>query len=128
MIGKRLKTLRIEEGLLQKELAEKLSLTQQTISLYESGSREPDAETLIKIADFFEVSTDYLLGKTNIRNSDKHISSALIDDPELLEFWDKLKEREDLQLLFKQTKDISPKGIQQIIRIIKAIEDKEDNL
>ncbi|MBE3593404.1 MAG: XRE family transcriptional regulator, partial [Thermoanaerobacter sp.] len=48
------------------------------------------------------------------------------DDPELFEFWNTLKKREDLKLLFKQTKKLSPKDIKQIIRIIKAIEDEED--
>ena len=65
MIGKRLKHLRQGKKLLQKELAEKLKLTQQTISLYESNSRQPDYVTLEKIANFFEVTTDYLLGRTN---------------------------------------------------------------
>ncbi|MEG0773903.1 S24 family peptidase [Clostridium sp.] len=62
MIGNRLKLLRNEKGILQKDLAEKLSLTQQTISLYESNSREPDYETLIKFAKFFNVTVDFLLG------------------------------------------------------------------
>lgn len=67
MIGDRLKLLRNEKGILQRELAEKLNITQQTISLYESNSREPDNETLIKIADFFNTTTDFLLGRTDQR-------------------------------------------------------------
>lgn len=65
MIGKRLKELRNKKGILQKELAASLQLTQQTISLYESDRREPDAETLVKMANLFNVSTDYLLGRTD---------------------------------------------------------------
>ena len=65
MIGKRLKELRQEKHLLQKELANKVNLSQQTISLYESGKRQPDYATLERLADFFEVTTDYLLGRTN---------------------------------------------------------------
>ena len=68
MIGKRINTLRKENDLLQKDLAQKLSLSQQTISLYEAGKREPDYETLNIIAKFFNVSTDYLLGNSDIRN------------------------------------------------------------
>ncbi|MDI3548175.1 MAG: hypothetical protein PWR10_1827 [Halanaerobiales bacterium] len=61
----------------------------------------------------------------NNKNNDK-IKAALSDDPELADFWDKLSEREDLQLLFKQTKDMDPAGVRQIIRIIKAIEEEEE--
>lgn len=63
MIGDKIKQLRIEHNILQKSLANQLNLSQQTISLYEAGKREPDYETLINIADFFNVSTDYLLRK-----------------------------------------------------------------
>ena len=127
MIGNRLKMLRNENKLLQKELAEKLGLTQQTISLYESNKREPDYKTLQKIVNFFEVSIDYILENTNERSPADKIKSALSDDPELVDFWDKLSKREDLQLLFKQTKDMSPEGVKQIIRVIKAIENEEES-
>ena len=66
-IGNRLKQLRNEYGILQKDLAEQLNLSQQTISLYESNKRQPDYDTLRTIAEFFNVSTDYILGITNIR-------------------------------------------------------------
>jgi len=52
----------------QAELAEKLGVSQQTISKYERGTREPDNETLVKLAEIFNCSIDYLLGKTDIRN------------------------------------------------------------
>lgn len=67
-----------------------------------------------------------MLGRTDIRNSKERISEAIKDDPELLDFWESLKDRPDLQLLFKQTKNLTEKDINQIIRIIKAIEDEED--
>lgn len=56
----RIKDLRAEKGISQNELAKALGLTQQAISAYENGLREPDLETLQKIADFFNVSVDYL--------------------------------------------------------------------
>lgn len=61
----RLKELRKKEKLTMVELSEKLHLSQSTISLYESGKREPDVNTLKKIANFFNVSIDYLLENTN---------------------------------------------------------------
>lgn len=63
MLGSRLKALRKEKKLTQKELAEKINVTNVSVSGYESGNRTPDTETLQKLADFFEVSTDFLLGR-----------------------------------------------------------------
>lgn len=127
-IGKRIKMLREDERLNQKELAKALNISNTTLSQYETGQRTPSDDIKIKLANFFNVSTDYLLGRTDIKNQSEKISNAVEDDPELIEFWNELKEREDLQLLFKQTKNLSPKDIKQIIRIIKAIEDEEDML
>lgn len=128
MLKDKIRELRKERGMTQKEVAERLGIGGSTMTMYETGRREPNMETLIKIADFFDVSTDYLLGKTKAKNEKEVISRALVDDPELYNFWKKLSEREDLQLLFKQTRNMDPKDIRTIIRIIKAIEDEEDEL
>ena len=69
----RIKQLREENNLTQEEFANKLNMTQQRISAYEKEKREPDLNTLQQIADFFGVSTDYLLGKSDIRNPEKEI-------------------------------------------------------
>ena len=61
-LGKILKELRKEKGLTQTALADILCTTQDSISLWELGKSFPDIPTLIKIAKFFEVSTDYMLG------------------------------------------------------------------
>ena len=61
--GIKLKELRIEKGLSQRKLGELLGFCNQTVSFWETGSRDPDLDALIKIADFFEVSVDYLLGR-----------------------------------------------------------------
>lgn len=63
-----LKKLRNEKKITQRELAKLLNLSPSTIAMYETAQRKPDFETLEKIANFFDVSTDYLLGRTNIRN------------------------------------------------------------
>lgn len=59
------KRLRLSSELTQAEMAEKLGISRSTIGMYETGAREPDFETLEKIADFFNVDTDYLLGRTD---------------------------------------------------------------
>jgi len=69
--GNRLRQLRKEKGLTQAELAKLLSIGESTISFYESGKRQPDYETLIRIADLFNVSVDYLLGRTVLDGTKK---------------------------------------------------------
>ncbi|MBR5223278.1 MAG: repressor LexA [Clostridia bacterium] len=60
-----LRQLRISDNLTQKQLADALGLAFSTISMYERGEREPDFETMEAIADYFNVTMDYLHGKTN---------------------------------------------------------------
>ena len=62
----RLKELRKQRNITMKELGSKLNLAESTISLYESGKREADYQTLKRLSEFFNVSIDYLLGKANI--------------------------------------------------------------
>jgi len=66
--GERLRQIRKEKGLTQAEVAKLLSIGESTVSFYESGKRQPDYETLIRLSETLHVSIDYLLGKTDIRN------------------------------------------------------------
>ena len=61
--GKKLKELRQTKGLSQQKLGEELGFCNQTISFWESGSREPDLDTLLKISHYFDASIDELLGE-----------------------------------------------------------------
>ena len=70
MLGTRIKLLREELGLKQEELAKKLAVSPSAIGMYERNLREPNNELILKIANFFNVSVDYLLGKSDIRNPD----------------------------------------------------------
>lgn len=69
MNGNKLKKLRENQGLLQKELADKLNISTSTIGMYEQGRREPDNETLKKISQYFNVSIDYLLDNENSKHN-----------------------------------------------------------
>ncbi len=60
----RLKELRKRRGITQVRLSMDLNMSQNTISRYETGEREADYKTLILFADYFNVSIDYLLGRT----------------------------------------------------------------
>lgn len=60
--GQVLKKLRLQEGLTQQQLADRLGITKSVVSYYELHERTPSPEILIKLAAIFHVSTDYLLG------------------------------------------------------------------
>lgn len=106
MNGERLKQLRKEKNLTQSELGQKINVTKVSISGYESGNRTPDTDTLQRIADFFEVSTDYLLGRTNTpalskEEMDEAEFQAFANDPELKRWYRELpkSKEEDLRML-----------------------------
>lgn len=77
MNGKRLKMLREEKGLTQKDLAEKLSLTPKAISFYELGSREPSGDALIHMAHILGTTTDYLLGNSTTKEADQKVGRGV---------------------------------------------------
>lgn len=67
MFPDRLKSLRKKAGLTQKEIAEKLNIKQQSYSRWENSTSKPSRKTLEILSNFFNVSTDYLLGNTNLK-------------------------------------------------------------
>ncbi len=64
----RLKELRTDNDMLQSDLAEKLNLKSSAISKYEKGLTQPSIETIIKLAEIFNVTVDYLVGASDIKN------------------------------------------------------------
>ena len=74
MFGKKLKMLRKKAGLTQANLAKKLGISPSSVGMYEQGRREPDSAMLIRIADLFNVSVDYLIDfKKGKKKRDKNI-------------------------------------------------------
>jgi transcriptional regulator with XRE-family HTH domain len=67
--GSRLRALREDNDLSSVELAEKLHITARALNYYENDRREPSFPLIIKMADYFDVTLDYLLGRTNIMTS-----------------------------------------------------------
>ena len=70
-----LKKLREEAGISQKQLAECIGVSQQSINKYENHNIEPDIETMIRIADYFNTSVDYLIGHTTIRRKIENVTA-----------------------------------------------------
>ncbi len=86
-LGFRLKKAREQKNLNQIEVAKKLGISNGTLSGYERDYRDPDTETLFKLADIYDVSVDYLLGRTNNPNPnqfDNEPNLAFIDGGENL--------------------------------------------
>ena len=84
MLAKKIRELRNEKGISQSSLANHLGLTQQAIAKWEKGIAEPDSVTLNKLASFFNVSVDFLLGRTNVRNSNNNVDEDFPDDVKVL--------------------------------------------
>ena len=87
-LGERIKELRTEKGLYQRELAQEIQIAPNTLSQFESGKAKPSYEVLTAIADFFECSVDYLLGREddfgNITVTKKGVFDITAEEKELL--------------------------------------------
>lgn len=91
MKGSRLKELREEKGLNQNDLAKIFNISPSSIGMYETDKREPDDDLKIKFAEYFNVSIDYLMGTTDIR--EKYIENK--DDDIDIAFYEGYKDLED---------------------------------
>jgi transcriptional regulator with XRE-family HTH domain len=96
--GERIALLREKQGMTQEDLASALGISRASLSHYETNRREPDHETINKIASYFRVTTDYLLGRTD--DAGKQL------DPDVKEFVDSLElSDEDILNKFALTVD-----------------------
>jgi transcriptional regulator with XRE-family HTH domain len=89
--GARIALLREKHALTQEELANKLGISRASLSHYETSRREPDYDTINKVASFFKVSIDYLLDRTDIPNNEldqdvrDFVDSLELSDEKILE-------------------------------------------
>ena len=88
----RIKFLRENLKLSQEELAEKLNLSKGIISLYDQEKRKPSLEILIKLSEIFNVSIDYILGRTDLKNESIPIAASTKDNIDLSDVCDEDKE------------------------------------
>ena len=114
----RLKQLRTEKGLYQKDIATYLGVDRTTYVKYENGSSEPSNEILSKLADYFGVTTDYLLG----REEKSPVSPAVTtEDAELIEYLEELKTRPEMRMLFSLSSKATKEDVEDAVRIIEAL-------
>ena len=111
MFGYTLKKLRTQHGLSQQKLSQELNVAQSTIGNWESGTREPDFVTTKKIADYFHVTTDYLLGRSDSPS------------PQLLHIPDELK---DVQVAFHrgEFEDLTQDEVDAIAVLAKTLKEQ----
>ena len=101
-IGEKILNLRKKQNLSQKELAEKVGITEASLSRYENNLREPKAEIIAKISEILGCSTDYLLGLTNNKVSYTSKSDTNINNTKLKTY----EEVEDIIIEKLVNKDI----------------------
>ena len=96
-----LKTLRQKHGITQQCLAAAIGVTQQSINKYENHSIEPDVDTLIAMAEFFQTTVDYLVGHTHEQEEGITLMQLCDDEIRLLSRYRSLslKEKESIQMI-----------------------------
>lgn len=113
-----LKTLRKQRGLSQAELAELLGMSKAAISMYETDRREPDFETMEKIADFFNVDMNYLYGQ-KVKDGEYYL------DPEAAQIAQAIYEDRNLRILFDAARSSRAEDLRMAADMLKRF--KESN-
>ncbi len=116
LFGNRISSLRMARGLTQEEMATAVGITRASLSHYEKNRRSPDYDTLNKFANFFQVTVDYLMGRT--KDAEKTL------DREVREFVDQL-ELSDEALLSKfalkiDGRELTPEEAKRFIAFVRA--------
>jgi transcriptional regulator with XRE-family HTH domain len=121
-LGEKIKSLRKEKGLTQEDLAKQLNVIRGTLSVWEIDRSTPDNEMLIKIADFFGVTVDYLLGREYIGEMAKQFYEAEKQSREKMS-------KEEIELLAfvkEQSKKLTVAEMKQLLKLSKALARSKD--
>ncbi|MCQ2010584.1 helix-turn-helix domain-containing protein [Sporolactobacillus sp. STSJ-5] len=114
MLNDRLSELRTERKLRQEDLARKIGIARTTYAMYEQGKRNPDYDTLQKLADFFGVTRGYLLGDTD--NPNEEIDAELknlLEDP-------------DFMVAYKEYPGSPEEAKEDLIGFLKLIKERDE--
>ena len=123
MLGNRIRQLRKKKNLTQKQLADKLNISEQALALYEQNRRRPNPDILKDLSNVLEVSVDYLLDNDIASNTIQDISS---NDEELNEKLKRLAEDEFDKTLFKKYGDLTEEKKKLVMAVINGIIDEAD--
>lgn len=116
--GIRLKYLRTQDGITQAELGKALEIAKSTISMYESGKREPDFETIEKFADYFNVdmATFFPSGKI-----EKTAAPLVNGDSDLTSYLELLRTRPEMRALLDTAVGATKEEVEENVRFIEAL-------
>lgn len=107
LLPKRIKQLRELNGWYQKDVAIKLNIKSNTLSGYENGTRSPDPDMLMKIADLYGVSVDYLLGRDEETSSSNDYKQKIAT------------EFPDIDVMFEDIKNLDAEDMKEVYEFIK---------
>lgn len=112
----RLKELRTARGLSQVALADALNVSKSIIGAYETGDRRPSYEVLEELADYFNVSIDYLTGKED--------RSLYYLDPEVAEKAQEIYEDPSTRILLDAKRDLSKEDLDYLLKTLNLLKNK----
>ncbi len=118
--GNRLKQLRNSKQLTQQDLAALMGLSRATIAGYESTGKQPDQEKTLWLADYFDVSTDYLLGRTDDPTPIRDINQDLYDEYNYTEELEALMADEPLRTEFQDYGEWTDEDKRNLLNFIKG--------
>lgn len=125
-LGKRIRALRERNNVSQTDLAAILNVANSTLSQYETGQRVPSDEIKVKIAKYFSVSVDYLLGNTDTPNVVDSDGKQYVIDDEAMEYLEEIHKRPEMKILFSVSKKASKQDIETAVTLIEALKQKAD--
>lgn len=108
----RLKEARKKANLTQAEVGEKMGVSQNTYSYWENGKVRIDNQALIDLANLFNVTTDYLLGRDE---------TSYYADKETDDYAEQIHKNPNLRILFDATKDLNKNDIDTVLRIVEGL-------
>ncbi|GIQ63591.1 transcriptional regulator [Paenibacillus cisolokensis] len=121
-LGRRIKELRLERKLTQQQIAEKLGMGRSNFGHIENDRVTPTAEDLQKIADILETSTDYLLGRSDLKFQTK------IENPNPIPSWATYRDRLDFKKLLEEDAPVMFDGVpideedkEKVLKVMEAI-------
>lgn len=120
MFTERVQTLANEKGIKINQLLKETGIGAGTFSTWKKRGTVPSGEVLAKIANYFGVSVDYLLG------NEEQKATPATDDAELAEFLEELKSRPEMKMLFSVTKGATKADVEKAVNIIKALRESEN--
>ena len=114
----RIKRVREEKGLTQRALAEILNVRPSTVAMWESGKNKPEYSMLEKLAEYFDVSVDYLMCKSDNRKPE-------VDD-DINAILQELKDRPEMKILFSASSKATREDIIRAAKFLDAMADGSD--